>query len=57
MFENFYFIEKMVQAHTEEILHDVKQDRLVGMIKSRRNVKGFRVLPISLVNRIIRPKC
>ena len=57
MFENYYEIEKMVQARTEEILHDVKQDRLVGMIKSRRNVKGFRTLLISLVNHIIRPKC
>ena len=57
MFENYYFIEKMVLTHTEEILHDVKQDRLVAMAKSRRNTKEFWVSLISLENHIIRPKC
>ena len=55
MCENYYFIEKMAQIKAEEILHDMKQDCLVAVVKRRKKSQGYWTLLISLVNRIIRP--
>ena len=56
MFDNYYEIEKMMQIHREEVLLKLKQERLVQMVKSRKNVRGWWVSLISLLNHIIRQK-
>ena len=55
MVSSYYEIEKMMQIRIEDSLHKAKQERLVRMIKSRKNERGWWVSLISLVDHIIRP--